>query len=173
MTEESAPQPERVLVMGIGNILMKDEGVGCRVVEELVARYDFPQEVEVTDSGTMGLTILGVFRDYDFVLVIDAVQGTGLPSGSVVRLSPDDIAPNTVRHSLHDTRFVDVLEAAELIGVRPEAECVGIQVHDMEPEDLTIGLSEPVEAAIDTAIDAVLTALAERGITGITEKSSG
>ncbi|MDZ4177718.1 MAG: HyaD/HybD family hydrogenase maturation endopeptidase [Coriobacteriia bacterium] len=167
MTKASAGASQRVLVMGIGNVLMKDEGVGCRVVDELIERYEFPKGVDVIDSGTMGLSILGVFRDYDFVLVVDAVQGTGLPAGMVVRLSPEDIAPNTVRHSLHDTRFIDVLEAAELIGVRPEGECVGIQIEDMTPQDLTIGLSESVEAAVDTAIDAVLTVLAERGIEGV------
>jgi len=163
---------ERILVMGIGNVLMRDEGVGCRVVEELHARYEFPATVEITDSGTMGMTILNLFREFDFVVVVDAVDGTGHEAGTVVRLSPEDIAPNQVRHSLHDTRFVDVLEAAELIGVRPEAECVGIQVEDMAPAELTIGLSAPVEAAIDVAIDAVLTVLAERGVE-VREKRSG
>ncbi|MBU4557054.1 MAG: HyaD/HybD family hydrogenase maturation endopeptidase [Actinobacteria bacterium] len=156
--------PERILVLGIGNILMKDEGVGCRVVEELFARYEFPDNVDIDDSGTMGMMILNLLRQYDFVLIVDAVNGTGYPGGSVVRLAPEDIANNQVMHSLHDLRFVDVLQAAELIGIRPEGHVVGIQVEDMEPVELTIGLSEPVEAALDTAIDAVLTVLAERGV---------
>ncbi|MDO8987020.1 MAG: HyaD/HybD family hydrogenase maturation endopeptidase [Coriobacteriia bacterium] len=162
-----APQadaPERILVLGIGNILMKDEGVGCRVVEELFARYEFPDNVDIEDSGTMGMMILNLLRQYDFVLIVDAVNGTGYPGGSVVRLAPEDIANNQVMHSLHDLRFVDVLQAAELIGIRPEGHVIGIQVEDMEPAELTIGLSEPVEAALDTAIDAVLTVLAERGV---------
>jgi len=159
-----ADTPERILVMGIGNVLMKDEGVGCVIAEELAARYDFPPNVGITDSGTMGMMILNLFREFDFILVVDAVDGTGYAPGTVVRLSPEDIAPNQVSHSLHDTRFVDVLEAAELIGVRPEAHCVGVQVQDMAPAELTIGLSEPVLEAVDVAIDAVLTVLAERGV---------
>lgn len=155
---------ERVLVMGIGNVLMKDEGVGCRIVELLAERYDFPENVEVTDSGTMGMMIMNLFRDRDFVLVIDAVDGTGHPPGTVIRLAPEDIAPNQVMHSLHDTRFVDVLEASELVGVKPEAYCIGVQIEDMNPVDLTIGLSDSLEAALDTAIDCVLTVLGERGI---------
>jgi hydrogenase maturation protease len=154
----------RTLVMGIGNVLMKDEGVGCRIAGELVARYEFPESCEVIDSGTMGMSVLHLFKEYEFILVIDAMDGTGHPPGTVVRLSPDDIAPNAVLHSLHDMRFIDVLEAAEMIGCRPQGECVGIQVEDMTPADLTIGLTDPVEAAIDTAIDAVLTVLAERGV---------
>jgi len=161
---EASSAPERILVLGIGNILMKDEGVGCRVVEELWARYEFPANVDIDDSGTMGMMILNLLRQYDFVLVVDAVNGTGYPGGTVVRLSPEDIAANQVMHSLHDIRFVDVLQAAELIGIRPEGHVVGIQVQDMEPVELTIGLSDEVEAALDTAIDAVLTVLAERGI---------
>lgn len=155
---------ERVLVMGIGNVLMKDEGVGCRIIELLHERYEFPENVEVTDSGTMGMMIMNLFRDRDFVLVIDAVDGTGHPPGTVIRLAPEDIAPNQVMHSLHDTRFVDVLEASELVGVKPEAYCIGVQIEDMNPVDLTIGLSDSLEAALDTAIDCVLTVLGERGI---------
>lgn len=162
--EQAPGAPERILVLGIGNILMKDEGVGCRVVEELWNRYEFPENVDIDDSGTMGMTILNLLRQYDFVLVVDAVDGTGHPGGTVIRLDPEDIAPNQVMHSLHDTRFVDVLQAAELIGIRPAGHVVGVQVEDMQPVDLTIGLSEPVEAAVDTAIDAVLTVLAERGV---------
>lgn len=160
----AAGTPPRVLVMGIGNVLMKDEGVGCRIAEELEAHYEFPENVRVIESGTMGMMITTLFNDCDFVLVVDAVDGTGYEPGTVVRLDPEDIAPNQVMHSLHDMRFIDVLQAAEMMGVRPEGHVVGIQVGDMSPEELTIGLSEPVEAAIDTAIDAVLTVLAEMGI---------
>lgn len=155
---------ERVLVMGIGNVLMKDEGVGCRIVEELQARYAFPDNVDVVDSGTMGMVLLGMLREYDFVLILDAVDGTGYEPGTVVRMSPADIAGNQVMHSLHDMRFVDVLEAAEMIGIRPEGHVIGVQVQDMNPPELTVGLSEPVEDALSTAIDAVRTVLAERGI---------
>lgn len=155
---------ERILIMGIGNVLMKDEGVGCRVAEEIESLYELPENVTVTDSGTMGMTILNLFREYDFVVVVDAVDGSGHPPGTVLILSPEDIAPNQVRHSLHDTRFVDVLEAAELIGCRPEAVCVGIQVEDRDPAELTIGLSETVEGALSTAIDAVMKVLSERGV---------
>lgn len=154
----------RVLVMGIGNILMKDEGVGCRIVEVLLERYEFPDNVDVEDSGTMGMMLLNMLSQYSFVIVVDAMDGTGHPPGTVVRLSPEDIAPNQVMHSLHDIRFVDVLSAADMIGKRPAAECVGVQVEDMAPGELTIGLSAAVEAAVDTAIDAVMTILAERGI---------
>ena len=156
--------PQKILILGIGNILMKDEGIGCRIAEELQNRYDFPEGVDVVDSGTMGLVLLNLLREYDFVIVVDAVDGTGYPPGTVVRMSPEDIAPNQVMHSLHDARFIDVLEAAMLIGIEIEGHVIGVQVEDMDPPELFIGLSNSLEDAVDTAIDAVLTVLAERGV---------
>lgn len=153
---------ERITVMGVGNPLMKDEGVGVRVVEALMSSCAFPGNVTLIDAGTMGMGILHLFRECDYLLVIDAVDGTGEAAGTVVRLTPDDLAPNQVMHSLHDVRFVDVLQAAELMGVRPEADCVGIQVEDMS--GVGIGLTPAVEAAVPAAVDAVLAVLAERGI---------
>lgn len=154
----------RVLVLGIGNILMMDEGVGNRIATDLQANYIFPDDVRVMDAGTMGLGMMHLFRGVEFLLVADAVNGTGHPAGTVVRVSPDDFAPNQVLHSLHDVRLVDVLNAAKLIDIMPEADCIGVQVEDMSPPELTIGLTETVEAAVPRAIAAVLYVLEERGV---------
>lgn len=160
MLEESP----RVLVLGIGNILMMDEGVGNRIATELQRNYRFPDDVTVMDAGTMGLGMMHLFRGVEFLLVADAIDGTGHPAGTVVRVSPEDFAPNQVLHSLHDVRFVDVLSAARLIGVMPEADCIGVQIENMSPAELTIGLTEVVEAAVPRAIAAVLYVLEEHGV---------
>ncbi|GAB4287938.1 MAG: HyaD/HybD family hydrogenase maturation endopeptidase [Coriobacteriia bacterium] len=154
----------RILVLGIGNPLMLDEGVGVRVVEELDRLYQLPSSVNVVDAGTMGLGMMPLFKGIDAMIIVDAVEGTGYAPGTVVRLSPDDFAPNQILHSLHDVKFVDVLQSCALVGIEPEAECIGIQVESISPVDLTIGLSEPVQAALPRALAAVLTLLAERGI---------
>jgi hydrogenase maturation protease len=154
---------ERITVMGIGNPLVKDEGVGVRVIETMMSTLAFPDNVTLVDAGTMGMGILNLFQDCDFLLVIDAIDGTGEPAGTVVRLSPDDLAPNQIKHSMHDMRLVDVLEAAMLMGTRPEADCIGIQILDMD--GIGIGLTEPVEAAVPAAVAAALQILAEHGIT--------
>lgn len=160
MSEENP----RVLVLGIGNILMLDEGIGNRVATELQSNYRFPDDVSVMDAGTMGLGMMHLFRGVEFLLVVDAVDGTGHPAGTVVRVAPEDFAPNQVMHSLHDIRFVDVLNAAKLIDIMPEADCIGIQVQNMSPAELTIGLSAAVESAVPRAIAAVLYVLEERGV---------
>ena len=110
---------ERITVMGIGNPLMRDEGVGVRVIEVLMSVFEFPDNVTLVDAGTMGMTILNLFQDCDYMLVIDAIAGTGEEPGTVVRLSAEDLAPNQVMHSLHDVRLVDVLQTAMLMGLEP------------------------------------------------------
>jgi hydrogenase maturation protease len=155
----------RTLVMGVGNPLMRDEGVGVRVAEVLMAHFDFPSEVEVIDAGTMGLGIINLFRDIDRLLVVDAVDGTGEPPGTVVRMTPEELAPNQVMHSLHDVRLADVLSSAELAGHRPDAECVGVQIERIE--QFVVGLTPDVEAALPAAVSAVLTLLGEYGVAAV------
>ena len=153
---------ERITVMGIGNPLMMDEGVGVRVMEVMMGTLRFPDNVTLIDAGTMGMGILNLFRECDYLLVIDAVDGTGEAPGTVVRLSPEDLAPNQIKHSMHDVRLVDVLEAAMLMGNQPAADCIGIQIEDMS--HVAIGLAPAVEAAVPYAVEAALTILAEHGI---------
>lgn len=162
---------ERVTVMGVGNPLVKDEGVGVRVIEVLMSAFAFPDNVTLLDAGTMGMSILNLFGECDYVLVVDAVDGTGQPPGTIVRLTPEDLAPNQVMHSLHDVRFIDVLEAAELIGIRPEADFVGVQIADMD--GVAVGLTPAVETAVPDAVAAVLDVLAERGIAATPRADAG
>jgi hydrogenase maturation protease len=153
---------ERITVMGIGNPLVKDEGVGIRIIEAMMSTLTFPDNVALVDAGTMGMGILNLFQDCDYLLVIDAVDGTGEAPGTVVRMTPEDMAPNTIKHSMHDMRLVDVLEAATLMGTRPDVDCIGIQVLDMD--GISIGLTEPVESAVPRAVEAALSVLAEHGV---------
>ncbi len=151
----------RILILGIGN----------RVATELERNYVFPDDVRIVDGGTMGYGMLHLFKGVEFLLIVDAMDGTELPPGTVVRVSPKDFAPNQIMHSLHDVRFVDVLQAAQLIGIDPQADCIGIQIQDMSPAELTVGLTEPVEGAVPRAIGAVLYVLEERGV--IAEEATG
>lgn len=152
----------RILVMGIGNPLMRDEGAGPRVVEILLKSFAFPDHVEVIDAGTMGFGILDVIRGVDRLLVIDAVRETGHPAGTVMILTPDEMSANQVMHSLHDTRLVDVLQAAALMDRAPQTVAVGIQIEAIE--DFVLELSAPVEAALPIAAAAAIDQLKAMGV---------
>jgi hydrogenase maturation protease len=156
---------ERILVLGIGNPLMRDEGVGVRIVELLMSRYEWPERVEFVDAGTMGLGMLHLFRDIDYALVVDAIQGTGHEPGTMVLLNPEEIAPNQIMHSLHDVRLSNVLEAAELAGMSPKVECLGVQIEQMEA--WVLELSPALSAMLEDGVQAVLDLLAEHGVTPV------
>jgi hydrogenase maturation protease len=158
------PTQQRIGILCVGNILMLDEGVAPRVAAELLERYRFPPTVEVLDRGTMGMALLADLRRFDVILLVDAVDSTGEPPGTVVSYLPEDIAPYEAFHGAHDTRFIDVLEAAALLGSLPEAHCLGVQVQNMAPSEYVIGLTPPVEAALPFLIECVIAFLTQRGI---------
>jgi hydrogenase maturation protease len=142
---------------------MRDEGIGPRVIDMLARSYALPPHVRVVDAGTLGFAVMHLLREAGYVIVVDAVDGTEHPPGTVLRLRPEHFAPNQVLHSLHDVRLVDVLNAARLVGIDPCVECVGIQIEDIAPEEFSIGLTPRVEAAVSRAVAAVLMLLEERG----------
>jgi hydrogenase maturation protease len=153
---------ESILVMGVGNPLMRDDGIGPRVIEMLRAGYTFPDNVEVVDAGTMSFMILDLLRGVDHLIIIDAVQDTEYPPGTVLRMTPEEIAPNQVAHSLHDLRLVDVLQAADLMGSTPQTIAFGVQIDTIE--EWVLELSAPVDAAVTIAAAAVLEELKTLGI---------
>jgi hydrogenase maturation protease len=165
-----AEMSQRVLVMGVGNPLMRDDGVGPRVIEMLLAGYEFPATVELIDAGTMSFTILDLLRDIDRLIIVDAVRDTGHPAGTVTILTPEQIAPNQVRHSMHDVALIDVLQAAELMGSAPSAIAIGVQIDTIE--DWVLELSPEVEAAVPLAAAAVLDRLAALGSPGVPNESA-
>jgi hydrogenase maturation protease len=166
----STPATKKIAVLCIGNLLLLDEGVGPRVAQELLERYDFPANVDVLDRGTMGMALLGELQHYASILVVDAVDKTGHEPGTVVTFSPEDIAPYEAWHGAHDARFVDVLQAAALLGYKIDGSCLGVQIANMTPAEFTIGLTPQVEAAVPTLVSSVLDFLASRGVT-VTKKT--
>ena len=147
----------RVIVLGLGNILLRDEGVGVRVIEALAERYHLPAEVEVVDGGTVGMDLLDTLAGCDHLLICDAVQ-TGAPPGSVVKLA-DAEAPAgfQTRFSPHQLGLAEVLATLILMEEAPAAvTLIGVVPSDM---DLGAELSPEVAAVVDQAVDRLATEL--------------
>lgn len=144
----------QVRVIGVGNLLMGDEGVGVRVVEYLVERGMLPEGVEAVDGGTGGLKLIPYLEGVDRVVVVDAFKGNGRP-GSIYRFDIEEIPSRTLQKlSLHEVDLREVFSLFTLMkGRRPAGRIVGIEpgmiAHGM-------GLTPEVEAAIPKAADAVL-----------------
>lgn len=121
---------KKILLIGVGNILYSDEGLGVHAVKQLEEEYEFPANVTLLDGGTMGSLLISHLVEHDVALVLDAVLGGGEP-GSVYRLTDDGLRKSLGFHdSQHDVDFVDTLIRCELLGHRPEAVVIG-----MEPAD--------------------------------------
>ena len=141
----------KTIVLGLGNLLLGDEGVRVHVVRRLQElKPDLPG-VEVIDGGTAGFELLPFFKEAERVIVVDAARGG--PSGSVYRLRLEDLSNEGTSISLHQLSFREVLRAAELLEIKPEVVIIGI-----EPERIAPGLelSPAVEAALPRAVALVL-----------------
>ena len=133
----------RTLVLGLGNILLRDEGVGVRVVEALAERYALPAEVEVVDGGTAGMDLLNTLAGCDHLLICDAVR-TSEPPGSVVKLVGEQIpALFQTRCSPHQLGLSDLLATLTLTGEAPAT----VTLIGIIPADLRLGLELSAEAA--------------------------
>lgn len=152
-----------VLVLGVGNVLLSDEGVGVRVVEALVEHFDLPEGVEVVDGGTSGMDMLDMIGDRDHLILVDAVRSAGGP-GCVVRLSGDEVpAFFRTKISPHQLGISDVLAALRLLEKEPK----GITLIGVQPLDLrtSLELSPPIAAKVERLVEMVVDELASLGFT--------
>jgi len=123
----------RILVLGVGNVLLQDEGVGVKVIERLQEEYRFSSNVRLMDGGTLGLRLLDPISDTDQLIVVDAVQN-GEPPGTLYRLPASELEKRvTFKNSLHQLDLVEALAYSEILGNRPNAVIIGIEPADISP----------------------------------------
>jgi len=152
----------RVLVLGIGNLVMSDDGVGVRVVQQLQREYRFAENVVIMDGGTLGLDLLPKLEGIDHLIVVDAVE-TGRMPGTCVRLTGEElpIALET-KVSAHQMGLKDLLSVARLLGHYPgEMVLIGVQPGSIE---MDTELTALVEAKVDVLARMVLDELASLGV---------
>ncbi|MDA9503763.1 hydrogenase formation protein HupD [Bradyrhizobium sp. CCBAU 11386] len=160
----TSSQHDRILVLGIGNILWADEGFGVRAVEEFHSRYVVPDNVTILDGGTQGLYLVNYLEEADRLIVFDAID-YGLEPGRL-KLARDDEVPRFTgakKMSLHQTGFQEVISAADLLGRCPK-HLVLIGCQPLDLEDWGGPLTPPVRHQIAPAIDLACEILAEWGI---------
>lgn len=140
------------LVLGVGNILLRDEGIGVRAIEAM-REMDWPVYVELMDGGTGGTDVVEIVAGRRKVIIIDAID-TGAKPGTIVRLKPDDLASAARTHlSLRGFGLPETLQLARQLGSAPgQVVVIGIQIETMENG---LELSPKVAAAIPRVIEAV------------------
>lgn len=148
--------------MGLGNILLQDEGVGVRTLEQLIARYRLPEQVHAIDGGTKGLDLLPYLEGVTDLLIIDAVQDSQPPC-ALVRLEGGAIPSALLfKASMHQVGLHELLAVSNLRGMLPPH----IVVWGMQPASLDWGdeLTPPVAAQVEALLEAVVQELREWGV---------
>jgi hydrogenase maturation protease len=144
--------PKRVIVLGVGNLLLSDEGLGVHVAKKLM-EMELPPGVQVVEGGTDGFRLMNVVTEADRLIIVDAVKGGEAP-GSIYRFDIKDAPtyPDAYKTSVHQIGILEVVHLSELVGKTPETVIIGV-----EPRSLDMGmeLSPEVEAKLPRIIELV------------------
>jgi len=125
-----------VAILGLGNILLSDEGVGVHIINKIRKECSFPPEVEIIDGGTLGLDLLLYFEKHSRILIIDAVDFKKEP-GYIGILNVDDILkPFSKKLSVHHIGLPDILFASQLMGIKS----VAVVIIGVQPKSIEVGL---------------------------------
>ncbi len=158
-----------IMVLGIGCVLLRDEGFGVKVIHEIDRRYAFPGHVEIIDGGVLGIHLLGYISPVDRLIVVDVIHNRGKP-GDLYRLTGDDI-PDRIRakNSLHQVDFLEALTLCHAFGKVPETVIIGVEPEDIE--SCSVELTDAVRNQVEPVIDRVLAELKTIGVTGRKKES--
>lgn len=154
---------KKTLILGVGNILLRDEGFGVAAVEYLESHYHWPENVRLLDGGVQGLMLMSDIMDCDALVVLDVVLGPEAP-GTTYLLEGEDLRKSlSFRDSMHQTDLLDTLITCELAGHRPSALVFGFQPFDYKT--LHVGLSPEAEALLPEFCHKTVEELSRHGIT--------
>ena len=162
MSDTGPAGGRRRVVLGLGNILNRDEGVGVHALRVLEARLGPDADAELVDGGVLGLNLLPLVEDCSHLLVLDAVDA-GRPPGTVVELARDEIPLFAgVKLSEHQITFQEVLGLAAIRSTLPPS----LHLVGAQPSDLEIGLdlSPPLAEALPRIADRALALLSAWGL---------
>ncbi len=158
----------KIVILGLGNILLSDEGIGIKVIYDLKNNYVFPKNVEIIDGGVGGFSLLPLIEKAEKLLVIDAVLGNNLP-GTIYKFKDKDILYQIIEKiSLHEINFCEILNLAKLRKKYPEE----VVIIGIEPEKIetSLELSETLKAKYSEFFKAILLQLEEWGIRPVPKK---
>jgi len=141
-----------LLVMGVGNYLMGDEGIGVHVIQEM-SKTKLPEYVDILDGGTGGFLLLGCFEAYPVIIFVDATMD-GKPEGTVSVLRPKFASDFPSALSVHDVGLKDMIEAVYLMDNVPDIHLITVSIKEINP--MTVELNEKVQQAIPEIIRNIL-----------------
>jgi hydrogenase maturation protease len=142
----------RILVLGIGNYLMGDEGVGVHLAERL-AEINLPAYIEVVDGGTGGFHLLQYFEDHETVILVDATLDKN-PVGTIRLIKPRYAKDFPQAMSTHDIGLRDMVNALQLMDKMPDIHLFVVSIESIQQQGIT--LTPEIEGIMPTLIKQVL-----------------
>ncbi|MDP3944851.1 MAG: hydrogenase maturation protease [Lutibacter sp.] len=141
-----------ILILGVGNYLMGDEGIGVHVMQEM-AKIKLPEYVDILDGGTGGFLLLNCFEAYQTIIFVDATMD-GKPAGTISLIRPKFASDFPSALSVHDVGLKDMIEAVYLMEEKPDLHLFTVSIEELVP--MTIELSSNVKNAIPKIIEQIL-----------------
>lgn len=149
---------KNILILGIGNILQKDDGIGSHIISYILETCkSIPENIEVIDGGTAGFDLIPLMIGRDKIIIIDALK-TNAPAGSIYKFTPDYIKQSKQTYSLHDAGLKTIIDSLKLMGDNPNIEIIGIVPEDINTLD--IGISDSIKKSIPEAVKQIFSAAA-------------
>ncbi len=153
---------KNVLILGTGNILLRDEGLGVRAVEAFKRRYTTPENVACMDGGTGGMKLLPVLKGLTHLIIVDAIASDS-PPGSIHKFYMKDIAnPPKLMTTTHQIGIKELLQLADFKGYDPQVTLIGMAPNDISPG---LELSPLVRKKLPRMTDTIKDELKKIGIT--------
>jgi hydrogenase maturation protease len=152
----------RIVVLGVGNILLSDEGLGVRAIERLQRAYSFPPEVELIDGGTCGMELLEDIECLDALIMVDAIRADKVPGTPILLTGGAIPVFFKTKLSPHQVGLCDVLATLEFLGRAPK----DTTIMGLQPYSLALGmeLSSEIEASMPALMQMLVAQLATLGI---------
>lgn len=145
----------KTLVLGLGNPILSDDGVGIRVAEELEGKVD-PQKVTVMETSMAGLDLLDMLAGYDRAIIIDAIQTVGGQAGDIYQLEPGALDSTQHAASPHDVNFATALELGKRLGLPLPQQIVIFAIEVADASTFSEECTPEVRVAIPGCVEMII-----------------
>lgn len=142
---------QSILILGVGNYLMGDEGIGVHLIQEM-AQKELPEYIDLLDGGTGGFLLLSCFESYQTIIFVDATMD-GKPPGTISLIRPKFASDFPSALSVHDVGLKDMIEAVYLMDQVPDIYLFTVSIDEIAP--MTVALSQSVQQAIPELMDRI------------------
>lgn len=145
---------KKIVVVGVGNILFMDEGIGIYAAQYLEKNFDCPQNIEIIDGGTLGFKLMSYYQDYDKVIILDTVSIAD-EAGSIYNLPAAELLGlGSYRQTAHEVEVVEMLEICSMLEKMAEVNIIGIVPDDIQ--QVRIDLTDKIKQRFDAFIKEIL-----------------